>query len=353
MNVLGFDIGGANIKASTADGETMSVEFPMWQRCDDLSDTVSQLGSEFSVKPDLIGLTMTGELADCFASKAEGVEYIVRATEQAFPGVPMRVWLTSGEFCEPDDAVELPTLAAAANWHALATWAGRAIPSGPGILIDIGSTTTDVIPLLDGRPMPRGLTDVERLMSGELIYTGATRTPVCAVTREVTFHGQACPLAAELFATTADVHLLVGSLFEDPGDTNTADSRPLSRQHSLNRLAHMLCCDTNEIDENELVQIAHQIEQKQLGQIQSAVLSVLDYLRQESGQSQTLPQIVISGSGTFLAQQVVDSMSDHFGDRIVVAEMFRHPVASSACAFAIARLAHDRCRDELLETSTL
>ena len=181
MRVLGLDIGGANIKASSADGETCEVEFPMWQRHTDLEDVVRKPGSELSATPDLIALTMTGELADCFTSKAEGVEYIVRATERAFPDVPLRVWLTSGEFCEPDDAVELPALVAAANWHALATWAGRAIPMGPGLLIDVGSTTTDIIPLMDGRPIPRGLNDVERLMSGELIYTGATRTPVCAV----------------------------------------------------------------------------------------------------------------------------------------------------------------------------
>src|SRR5436189_45661 len=91
---------------------------------------------------------------------------------------------------------------ASANWHALATLAGQYMPEGPGLLIDIGSTTTDVIPLLDGIPIPQGMTDPDRLARHELIYTGVRRTPVCAVTRE--------SVAAELFATTRDVYLVLG-----------------------------------------------------------------------------------------------------------------------------------------------
>jgi len=67
---------------------------------------------------------------------------------------------------------------AAANWLALATYAGRLAPRGPAVLLDVGSTTTDVIPLQDGTPVPRGRTDPERLESKELVYTGVRRTPL-------------------------------------------------------------------------------------------------------------------------------------------------------------------------------
>lgn len=93
--------------------------------------------------------------------------------------------MTSGEFAEVQDAIELPQLVAAANWHALATWAGRAVPVGPALLIDAGSTTTDIIPLLNGIPCPQGFTDLQRLADPELVYTGVRRTPILLIVHHV------------------------------------------------------------------------------------------------------------------------------------------------------------------------
>lgn len=354
MKVLGLDIGGANIKASSADGETASVAFPMWKQHTQLPAALAAIAADHFDSPDLVAVTMTGELADCFATKAEGVAFIVNAVVEAFPQAAVRVWLTSGEFCEPDDACELPTLVAAANWHALATWAGRAVPQGPAILIDVGSTTTDIIPLMDGRPISRGLNDCERLLAGELVYTGVRRTPVCAISPAVTFRDQSCPVAAELFATTADVYVLTGDIAEDDGDTDTADGRPLTRHAAQLRLAHMLCCDLTEIDPDELDAIARELAEHQLCRICSAVEQVLSALKTDAQlPEQTRPTILISGSGTFLAERVVDRMADQFDQRVTMANMFRHPIATSACAFAVARLGHDLCRDDFLEMTTL
>ena len=50
-------------------------------------------------------------------------------------------------FAQPQECV-------AVNWLALATFAGRFLPTGPGLLLDIGSTTSDLVPLQDGRPRP-------------------------------------------------------------------------------------------------------------------------------------------------------------------------------------------------------
>ena len=61
----------------------------------------------------------------------------------------------------PCVAIESPLLAAASNWHALARFAGRYVPRGTGLLVDIGSTTCDIIPLVDGEPASGGRTDPE------------------------------------------------------------------------------------------------------------------------------------------------------------------------------------------------
>lgn len=358
MNVLGLDIGGANIKAADADGRTDSRAFAMWTECDRLADVLGQIPICRSTNADLIALTMTAELADCFATKADGVQFVISAVVRAFPGIPVRVWLTSGEFAEADDARELPELAAAANWHALATWAGRAVPAGPALLIDIGSTTTDMIPLLDGRPLPEGHRDHERLLSGELLYSGIWRTPVCAVVRQVPLRGRLCPVAAEVFATMADVFLLGGLVQEDPGCADTANGRPLTRADSFNRLAHMVCCDSTELDQSELLSMAEYVMQAQMEQLTRAaeqVLQRLSVMTAESGdRSGTAeePVVLLSGSGVFLARRLADALgAARFGGRMDLTQMFSHDVSESACAFAVARLAHDLCRDDLLETS--
>ena len=363
MNVLGLDIGGANIKASDADGRTASMVFPMWTRHRELASvlqawTQQELTNVGILNTDMIALTMTAELADCFQTKQEGVQFVIDAVREAFPQQRLQVWMTSGEFAEADDAIALANLVAASNWHALATWAGRAVPKGPAMLIDVGSTTTDIIPLLDGYPISKGLNDFERLCAGELVYTGIGRTPVCSIVKTVPLRHQQCAVAAELFATSADAYLVTGLISEDPNNFDTADSRPLTRPYSLNRLAHMVCCDATDVAESELEDMAMHIVEQQVQCVSAAAVGVLQYLNdsmhQDGGRalSRENPTVILSGSGLVMAERVIHQMgADRFASRLKLPEMFHRPVSESACAFAVARLAHDRCQDDMLEMS--
>ena len=130
-------------------------------------------------KVDHIATTMTGELADCFTTKAQGVKYILNALSTAADGRHTRVYLTNGKLVSLQTALRQPLLAAASNWHALANFASRYVPDGVGLLIDVGTTTCDLIPLVDGSPVTIGKTDPNRMINGELIYTGVQRSPVC------------------------------------------------------------------------------------------------------------------------------------------------------------------------------
>src|SRR5262249_61046309 len=131
-----------------------------------------------------VAVTRPGERWDCFASKRGGGRAILDAVSAAAGATPVRVWLTDGRLVGIGAARSRPLRAAAANWLALATFAGRLAPRGPALLIDVGSTTTDIVPLLDGRPVPRGRTDMARLRCDELAYTGVVRTPLCALLGE-------------------------------------------------------------------------------------------------------------------------------------------------------------------------
>ncbi len=334
---IGLDIGGANIKLSNGVDRTIEIAFPLWKSPETLAATLTSLGSLLATSPDTVALTMTGELADCFRTKADGVEHILNSVEAAFPSSVIRIWQTGAEFFNAEEAREFPILVAAANWHALATWAGRACPQGASLLIDIGSTTTDIIPLSNGFPIPEGGTDPARLVSGELVYTGVRRTPLCAVTHQFEFRGQLVGVAAELFATTRDVYQWLGDLPEDPEDVDTANNRPATREFARDRLVRMLCADSDEIDDRETDDLARQWAAAQRGQIRHAIARVLARL------SGSLKMVMISGEGEFLARQVIDEIPELAGVEVLsLAKVLGPEHSVGACAYAVARLASER-----------
>lgn len=335
-SVIGLDIGGANLKAATAEGDACSEVFEIWRTPGELHQRLRTILDRFSPVNQL-AVTMTAELADCFTTKAEGVDFILGQVEQAAGEIPITIWLTSGQFAAPGEARHCPLEVAAANWHALATWAGRLVSRGNAILFDIGSTTSDLIPLRDGLPCAAGRTDVARLVSGELVYTGARRTPVCCVASQVPFRGGTVPLAAEWFATMGDVHLLLGNLPEDPLDCHTANGRPATLPFARDRLARAICCDREEVTAGELEEIAQFLADQQRSQLRSALRPILD---RASG---PLEAAIVSGAGEFLAREVLQLDPRTSGIPVTSLASALSPAATdAACAYAVAALAFEQ-----------
>ena len=336
MRCLGLDIGGANIKASDGEACSVSHPFPLWKRPDRLTEELALLVDQYK-SVDTVAVTMTGELADCYSTKAEGVDRILSSVEQAARGRTIRVWQTGGEFVVVDDARGLTPLVAAANWHALATWTARLIPAGAGILIDVGSTTTDLIPLLDGLPAPEGRTDPERLRSGELIYRGVWRTPLCAVARSIPYRECQWPMAAELFATTGDVWLLSGELPEDPMNVQTANGRPATRSAAHDRLARQFCSDRDELSLNEAAAMARSVAARLTSELRRGIQRVIRRL------DRPLECIVTSGEGEFLIARALAQMPElQAVPRTSLQSMLGPEHSRAACAFALARLSMER-----------
>ncbi len=333
VNCLGLDIGGANLKAADCSGLARSVPFPLWQAPEQLPFELQRLLVDFP-EVDTFAVTMTGELADCFATKAEGVERILAGVETVAGSRPIRVWSTDGCFVSDKEACRNPLLVAAANWHAVATWWGQTRQIAAGVLIDIGSTTTDVIPVRGEKPATQGLTDVTRLQAGELLYTGAVRTPLCAIVREVPFRGAMTPVAAEWFSTSLDLGLLLGEIDEDPHCRETANQRPATREAAWDRVARQICCDRSECPFEEAVAIARSVRDQQLRQIRESLEKVL--ARHGKG---VLQEILISGSGRFLARQVLSMLPELQSAAVVdLGELLSPELAGAACAHAVAAL---------------
>jgi probable H4MPT-linked C1 transfer pathway protein len=333
MRWLALDIGGANIKAADGLGYAQSYALALWR---DAGLLAQQLRTAISEAPpaDYLLITMTGELADCFESKAAGVQFILDAVREGSGNRHTRVYLVDGRQVTPQVAATLPHLAAASNWHVLARFAGRFAPQGPALLIDAGSTTCDVIPLLDGKPAAKGATDTQRLLTGELVYTGVERSPVCAVADFVPYRGQNCPLVQELFATMRDVYILIGELAENKADVETADKKPATKAASRTRLGRMIAADTEEFNHRDAVALAQSVAEAQASRLANAIAKV--------SASQPAPPgtIILSGHGEFLARAAIAS----FGSQppiVSLSERLGPAIARSAPAHALATIARE------------
>ena len=326
---IGLDIGGANLKAATASGWAITRPFELWKYPERLVDELAVLATELP-KAGPVAVTMTGELCDCFPTKRGGVRHILAAVTRVF-GARARVWSTSGELLAARDAERRHLAVAAANWHALATFAGRLATTGTALVVDTGSTTTDVIPLANGRPVPAGRTDPERLRTGELVYTGTRRTPVCAILgAEVT---------AELFATTLDVYLRLGVIPEEAHNLSTADGRPGTKSFAHARLSRMLGGDPELSTEAETDRLAHRVHMRQREMIAGAMQRVAGRL------SAAVTAVVVAGSGEHLAESAVTEFLAKHGNgaeapRVIsLTRVVSAPVSRAACAYALAVLA--------------
>ncbi len=342
---IGLDIGGANLKIADTQGHTHSQPFPLWKFPKLLGQQLVRLRQEFfdryhassfsNCTTELpVGVTMTGELCDCFASKAQGVCDIVAATEWAWGDCQPRYYQTSGNWVDAGTASRDWSLTAASNWHALARFVARLLPQQSGVLLDIGSTTTDLIPIANGQPATVGKTDFTRTLHGELLYTGIVRSPVCAVAHEVQMAGRMLSPAHECFANMLDVYLLTGAIDESADCTQTLDGQPATRAAAQRRLARMWGAEPDELPTDQWLAIAQQIRQSQFNLIRKTLLQLLDR------QPATPSAWMVSGQGDWLAAEVARSIAPQI-PLIYLSKHFSTAASQAAPAVAIAHLVYE------------
>ncbi len=332
---LGLDIGGANLKA-WCNGKAISWPFELWKTPGDLAAKLISLTSEFAGFSG-VSVTMTGELCDCFASRKEGVSQIVDAVQRAFSEKQILVYQTGGEFVNPAIARESWRKTAAANWHAIASVAPQFLPGRTGVLIDIGSTTTDVIPFLNGQVTARGKTDLARLRHGELLYTGVQRSPVCAVTNRIELAGQKVSLAQEWFASMQDVYIVL-EIGAAPDVLETGlDGRPVDFEHSLVRLARLVCSDVKELGREAIVDMAKQVAGIHQASIQASIQNVRNNNPESAG------QILVAGQGEWLAINMARRLVSGGGFVARLSDCVDAGTSRCAAAWAVSCLAEKRC----------
>src|SRR3954464_557908 len=240
--VLGWDIGGVNTKVAridydqTAAPQVVSIAYELQRDLSALPSVLRSAAAQVGAgSHDQHGVTMTAELSQAFRTKREGVGFVLDAMVTVFPSDRLHVYTVAGEFVSPDAARTRSLDVAASNWSATARWVAGRISTC--IVIDVGSTTTDLIPILEGEVEAEGNTDPDRLLSGELVYTGALRTPVEAVATRVRLRNGIAGVSAEAFALMGDVYVWLGRLSPKNYASPTPDGRPATREYVGERLA--------------------------------------------------------------------------------------------------------------------
>jgi (4-(4-[2-(gamma-L-glutamylamino)ethyl]phenoxymethyl)furan-2-yl)methanamine synthase len=300
MRVFGWDVGGAHVKVATAHGAGVLADVaqwacPLWQGIAHLEraiDSVFERWPDAALPHARHAITMTGEMVDLFPGRAEGVRALTRVLTQRLG--PRTLFFAGDAWFARSACVDGWRKVASANWLATARWVAACVPDA--LLIDIGSTTTDIVPIVGGHVAARGANDAERLMTGELVYQGVVRTPLCGVAHRIGFRGETTGVMNEWFATTADVYRLTGELWPQHDQHASADNGPKTEHASRARIARMIGRDAADASDADWRRFAHAWRHEQLRTLEANLMRVR---AQHDGLS-TAP-IVGAGCGRFLA----------------------------------------------------
>ncbi len=278
INILGLDIGGANTKAALVQFRSSEIlesfslieYFPFWEKTlNDIPNMFKRIVENLIIQNNLklkninfISITITAELSDAFQTKREGIFTILNALEQVFDKEKMFFINNKNEFINFNQVKPYPISIGAANWVSTSLFLCKFVSNC--ILIDAGSTTIDMVPILNSVPLPVGRNDIERLINRELIYTGGLRATIPSITHFVPYKNKMIRISFEKFALVSDVHRILNNISETEYINDTADNRSISLDDCYARLARVLCMDLESISTEELDLIAQFIYDKQI-----------------------------------------------------------------------------------------
>lgn len=278
-SVIGWDIGGAHVKAALAqDGRLTAVA----QRAcaphaglahleQAIRDTLAELGPAARHR-----VTMTAELSDAFEDRARGVISIGAIFAREIGKADVLFYAGAQGFVARGELARAAEAVASANWRVSAELAAQ--HCAEALFLDIGSTTADLIPIRNGRVSALGATDAERLAHGELAYAGFSRGAPQAYASRAPIEGRWTPLVNEAFASMADVRRVLGDLPEGECGADlspTADGRPKTIPASRARLARIAGLDAAQLSDSQLRAFADYLARAQLRAIEDQIALLL------------------------------------------------------------------------------
>ncbi|MBV9065750.1 MAG: H4MPT-linked C1 transfer pathway protein [Methylobacteriaceae bacterium] len=337
-SIIGWDIGGAHLKAARFENgrivAALQVALPLWQGLHEAERAFDEAERRIG-RAEANAVTMTGELCDIFATHAEGVAALAALARRRL-AEPLFYAGRAG-FVPHDRVAAHAADIASANWHASAAAVAALHPHA--LFADMGSTTTDLIPIANGQVTPRGYSDADRLAHGELVYAGVVRSYLFAGIARAPFEGRWVNLMNEWFASMGDVYRILGELPEGVDVMQTADNRDKSVESSRARVARMIGRDAGDADEAGWCRLARFFADQQARQIEENLHLVLS-----RGVIPDAAPIVGAGIGRFVLEKIAARFARAFipfESCFDAAPDCASAVSNCAPAAAVAKLAAD------------
>ena len=352
VNVLGLDIGGANTKATflkTCNGaveeqKTVLKYFPVWKNKDSLTKVLDDLKKSLAdeEKLDAVAVTITAELSDAYQTKKEGINHVLDSVTQVFEDSKVFVLDVEASLRSVEVAREEPLMVSSANWAATGWMFSRSVKNC--VVVDVGSTSTSIIPVINGNVAAEGKTDLEKLQKGELVYSGSLRTNVAAIVDFVPVKGVKTRVSSELFASSGDVHLVLGNITKQDYTSETADGRGKTKTEASARLARVVCADINMLKEQEIREIAKFVYDKQLEQISDGLNLVYQRVK---AQTEGLKAVVTGLGRNFLAKKAAEKVG--FREVVDLEELLGAQVSVVSPSVGVALLATSELEGKTVE----
>jgi len=347
VRALGLDIGGVNTKASLIETSRGTVKhlqvateyFPVWKGGKDgLPAVLSTLRDRLTqgAQLDAVGATMTAELCDAFQSKREGVNQILDSVQTVFSGCQIWILDVEAKLRSVREARDQPLEVAGANWAGTGWMVAQFIKNC--LIVDTGSTTTTIIPVVDAIIAAEGKTDLEKLMIGELVYTGSLRTNIAAIVGAIPVRGGVASVSSELFSQSGDIHLILGNIKPEEYTVDTPDGRGKTKIEAMARLSRVVCADSEMLREEEILAIARYVYDAQIEQVAAGLRKVHNRVRPRLGDD---TDIVVTGLGRdFLAKRAAEKLSFH--QVVDLGRIISSDVATASPSVAVALMVASR-----------
>ena len=341
--ITGWDIGGAHLKVAQCNQQgqlirTIEIPCPLWLGIEHLQQAIKTVQQQLGSQQTLAAVTMTGELVDIFADRQAGVNDILDCISQFIPTECCIVYAGALSWLSISEAKEQWQQVASQNWQASALFTAKQVKHG--LFIDVGSTTTDIIPIQKNQVITQALTDFDRQANSELHYAGVIRTPLIAIAHKVPFDGRTLQLAAEVFATTGDCWCLLGKLDPLSISDTSADSQSWQPQDCTRRIARLLGTDANNYPPEQWRHLANWFAQQQISQLLGACEAVLT----ANGSISAKAPIVGAGIGRFIVKKCAQELGRAYIDFSELIKPASVHAANHAPAVAVALLACDQLK---------
>lgn len=336
VTFLGIDIGGAHVK-TVGLCEQKKIIFVsqdkviLWKNTELLEKYFLKLNKLFG--KIRCGITMTGELCDFFKSRKHGVDKIIKTSKS----LKFKTYFFTNKkenFLRKSKFSSIASM----NWLATGKFLEKKIKDA--LIIDFGSTTTDLIFIKNYKIRNKFFSDFDRINNNELVYTGLTRTPTPFLSNLIVIGKKKYNLASEFFSNTGDLYRIKKLLPPGVDLLDSADGKSKSFTNSLRRLARNLCLDYKKNNTKILEIVAEKLIEIQMNKIFKESKKLI----KKNISSKNIP-LIVCGIGKKIIQKyakkndykIIDFEDFLIGEKKMKLNASFHAPASS-CAFLISEL---------------